>query len=97
MASELQETLQRIIAKSDVLIEKYRAVAAEKDALIQKCAELNSENLQLKKQVQQLSSENDYLKMARVIAPNREQVEQQKAVISKIVRDINKCISQLTE
>ncbi len=45
--------------------------------------------------VDQLQSDNDYLKMARTIVPDTAGLADSKAIISKLVRDIDKCISQL--
>jgi predicted nucleic acid-binding Zn-ribbon protein len=43
MASELQETLARIVTKSKVLVDKYHVLNAEKERLEQVVAQLQSE------------------------------------------------------
>ena len=60
-------------------------------------AALKADNSRLMKELQQLRQENEYLRLARTMAASAEQMEQNKARISKIVRDIDKCISQLTD
>ncbi len=95
MATALQDTLARISGKAGVLLEKYYALLDEKADLEAENAQLRADNDQLRRTVDQLQSDNDYLKMARAIVPDTEGLAESKAVISKLVRDIDKCISQL--
>ena len=97
MASELQETLARIVTKSKVLVDKYHVLNAEKERLEQVVAQLQSEVDVLKKENEKLSTDNHYLTMARHIVPNSEKAAEAKKMISSLVRDIDKCISQLNE
>lgn len=97
MASELQETLARIVTKSKVLVDKYHVLNAEKERLEQVVAQLLSEMEVLKKENEKLSTDNHYLTMARHFVPNSEKAAEAKKMISSLVRDIDKCISQLNE
>lgn len=97
MASELQETLARIVTKSKVLVDKYHVLNAEKERLEQVVAHLQSEVDVLKKENEKLSTDNHYLTMARHFVPNSEKAAEAKKMISSLVRDIDKCISQLNE
>ena len=97
MASELQETLARIVTKSKVLVDKYHVLNAEKERFEQVVAQLQSEVEVLKKENEKLSTDNHYLTMARHFVPNSEKVAEAKKMISSLVRDIDKCISQLNE
>lgn len=97
MASELQETLARIVTKSKVLVDKYHVLNAEKERLEQVVAQLQSKVEVLKKEKEKLSTDNHYLTMARHFVPNSEKAAEAKKMISSLVRDIDKCISQLNE
>lgn len=97
MASELQETLARIVTKSKVLVDKYHVLNAEKERLEQVVVQLQSEVEVLKKENERLSTDNRYLTMARHFVPNSEKAAEAKKMISSLVRDIDKCISQLNE
>jgi uncharacterized protein (DUF3084 family) len=97
MASELQETLAQIVTKSKVLVDKYHVLNAEKERLEQVVAQLQSEVEVLKKENEKLSTDNHYLTMARHFVPNSEKAAEAKKMISSLVRDIDKCISQLNE
>ncbi len=95
MAVELQDTLARIMSKSKVLIEKYHALAAAKSQTDSEIEAVRAENLELRKEIERVKRENEYLRMAHTIAPTPESVARSKSMISKIVRDIDKCINQL--
>ncbi len=97
MASNLQDTLQRVISKSKILTEKYRALMDEKRRVDEENEALKSRNKTLEKEIEQLRRENEYLRLARTISSTPEQAEANRARISKLVRDIDKCISQLTD
>jgi cell division protein FtsB len=95
MANELQQTLARIINKSNILVEKYHALEDANRALASDNEQLHDKIEQMKKDNELMRQEIDYLKMARAIAPSLDDVEGARSTISKLVRDIDKCISQL--
>ena len=97
MVSELQTTLRRLQAKSDVLLEKYHALKLEKEAVEQENDQLRSRLAQLDKEIENLRLDYEYLQMARMITPTRESVVQSRAILAKLVQDVDKCISQLME
>ena len=57
MVSELQTTLRRLQAKSDVLLEKYHALKLEKEAVEQENDQLRSRLAQLDKEIEKLRTE----------------------------------------
>ena len=97
MVSELQTTLRRLQAKSDVLLEKYHDLKLEKEAVEQENDQLRSRLAQLDKEIEKLRLDYEYLQMARMITPTRESVVQSRAILAKLVQDVDKCISQLME
>lgn len=97
MANELQQTLARIINKSNILVEKYHAQQDINKALANEKKQLLEDIEQMKKENEAMRNQLEYLKMARVIAPNLDNVTDARELISKLVQDIDKCISQLNE
>lgn len=97
MANELQQTLARIINKSNILVEKYHALERFNAELMSEKEQLVEEIEQLKRAHELLQQENEYLKMARVVAPDLKDVDNARATISTLVRDIDKCIAQLNQ
>lgn len=97
MANELQQTLTRIINKSNILVEKYHALEENNGALASEKEQLLEKIEQLKKDNELMRQEIEYLKMARVITPSLDDVGEARKNISKLVQDIDKCISQLNQ
>lgn len=95
MASELRDTLQRLQHKSEVLIEKYHALSQQCQQLTQQLTQQQERCQQLEQKVQRLQSENEYMRMAHAVAPTPQAVQQSRAMIARIVRDIDRCIAQL--
>lgn len=96
MATELHSIVERILNKSSVLVEKYQALEIEKMNVEQKLQEVQAETEVLRKEVERLKLDNEYLRMARAIAPSYELLAESRAAVSQLVRDVDKCISQLT-
>ncbi len=97
MDSELQNTLERLIGKSKVLVEKYNALKAAKEAVDKENAELKAAIAAMGAQIERLQQNYDYLKIARTVSTNREELDRNRNMLGKLVQDIDKCISQLME
>ena len=97
MANELQQTLARIINKSNILVEKYHALESANAELASEKEQLVEEIEKMKRANELLHQENEYLKLARLVAPDLRDVEKARTTISTLVRDIDKCIAQLNE
>ena len=66
MAESLSEIFERLLAKQQILLERYNAM-------------------------------KDKLQIARQIAPDREALDRSRAMIARLVRDVDKCIEQLKD
>lgn len=97
MATDLQERLQRVTRKAQGLTDRYHALLSEKRAADARIAELMDEVTRLKQQVETLTLRNDYLTIATTVHPSRADVERSRAVISRLVREIDKCIADLSD
>ena len=82
MASQLQDSLSRIVNKSAIMMEKYRLLVSRNETMSQQLEEQQALVVSLREQ-------------ARTLAPTPESIAHGRKVIAKIVRDIDKCISQL--
>lgn len=97
MADDLESRISRIESKLVVMLEKYRRLEAEKEEYQRKTAELAGDVDKLTKQIEQLKLDNDYLRMARAINSSAAELSQSKAILTQLVRDVDKCIAQLTD
>ena len=97
MADDLESRISRIESKLVAMLEKYRRLEAEKEEYQRKTAELAGDVDKLTKQIEQLKLDNDYLRMARAINSSAAELSQSKAILTQLVRDVDKCIAQLTD
>ena len=97
MATDLHETLQRVARKAQGLTDRYNALLSEKRAADVRIAELMATVEALRKQVESLTRQNEYLTVVTTGIPSRSDVERSRAVISRLVREIDKCISDLSD
>lgn len=97
MTPDLSATLTRIKSKTHVLVEKYRAVVAKNEALEREVEELRQEVANRKRAQEQLTLDNEYLSMARSVAPDAAMAGEFHEIVSKLVRDIDSCISGLND
>lgn len=95
MATELRERLERLQRKSAVLVDKYQALLTQSQQTAHELEDATATIARLQSQVEQLEQDNQYLRMAHTVATTPEAVAQTRATISKLVRDIDRCISQL--
>ncbi|WP_303668525.1 hypothetical protein [uncultured Duncaniella sp.] len=97
MPGELSQTIDRITAKTKVLVERYNALQRSKGEADRVIEELRRENLQKDKLIEQLKAQVDYLSVATTVVPDRAMVEQSRQKISSMIREIDRCISDLTQ
>ncbi len=60
-------------------------------------AELEAELENSRKLAGKLQQEVEFLKIATTIAPERKDVEQTRALLAELIREIDKCIADLKE
>lgn len=97
MPGELSQTIDRITTKTKVLVERYNALQRSKGEADRVIEELRRENLQKDKLIEQLKAQVDYLSVATTVVPDRAMVEQSRQKISSMIREIDRCISDLTQ
>jgi predicted RNase H-like nuclease (RuvC/YqgF family) len=97
MANELQDTLTRLGEKSRFLTERYRVVVQQRDTALSTVQELTKTLRQRDKEVEELKMKLNYLTVSSSIAPDKASLEQTTAIISSLVRDIDRCIADLKE
>lgn len=97
MAVDLKQQLDRVSAKADLIIERCRRLTDSRDAALARIAELESQMAAQAKELERLKVDNEYLRVASALCPDRKEIERARALISKMVRDIDRCILDLKE
>ena len=97
MAGDLQQTVERLRAKMLVVSDGCSLVCGERDRALARVAELEAELENSRKLAGKLQQEVEFLKIATTIAPERKDVEQTRALLAELIREIDKCIADLKE
>lgn len=97
MAASLQQRIDSIKGKALLLMERYAELLDEKKAAEAQIAELRARVELQQREIDRMKVEIESLKVVTTLTPKREDVEQSRAFLSQLVRDIDKCIAELTD
>jgi uncharacterized coiled-coil DUF342 family protein len=97
MADNFSEQLERVTMKSRMVVERYNAVCEEKSALESQIEELKASLLAQNAELDKLRLEIEYLRVATTLTPNSEEQQKVRDKISNLVREIDRCITDLIE
>ncbi len=96
MASELGRRIESIEAKAKLLLERYDQLRAASEADRERIRDLESDVAERDKHISRLEQELEYLKVASVLSPDHNEVEQTRARLTELVREIDRCIDKLS-
>lgn len=97
MAGNLQQRLDSLRGKAQLLTERYAKLLEQKRVLEEQIAQFNATIERQQKEMAVMRQQIEYLQVVSVIAPKREDVERSRAFLAGLVRDIDKCINELNE
>lgn len=97
MVGNLQQRIDRVRSKAEFLTERYRRLAEEKRATDKIVADLQLTVQRQQKELALLRQQIEYLTVVTTISPRRENVEKSRTILSELVREIDKCITELTD
>lgn len=97
MAIDLRQQLERVNAKTTLVLEKY---ALMQGRLAQARAEIDSLQQQLRQahaRIEQLELQRQYLMLSHTVAPAPDDARRALDMIDGMVRDIDRCIADIAE
>ena len=97
LADNLQLRLLRIGENSRVLVERYRRTDAERREALEKIEVLEGQLADLNKEVQKLRTQVEYLTISSTVAPDRKSLNDTRAIVVDLMREVDRCIADLTE
>lgn len=97
MASDLQQQIERVRAKTFVLTEKFTVTKAALDEAREQITELKAKIMSRDKTIQDLKAKVEYLTVASVIEHDSGSVEASRAIIADLLKEVDKCIRDLVE
>ncbi|MDE6859240.1 MAG: hypothetical protein K2J65_02375 [Duncaniella sp.] len=96
MAGNLQQRIDKIEAKGALLAERFVLIRDAKRAADEQIANLNATIAGLQRNIADLNRQVEYLKVASVLNPDHRDVEKTRSMLTELVREIDKCIHQLS-
>lgn len=97
MAVALNELISRTGRKLELLGRRYEQTRSENDALRSEIATLRAENASLQVQLTQARTDLEYLSMSHRIAASPDEIVKARRRVDAMIREIDRCISQLKE
>lgn len=97
MAVNLQHRLKSIQGKAQLITERYAELLEEKHAADAEIDELRTQLGRQQREMAHLRQQIENLQVVTTLTPKREDVERSRAFLSQLVRDIDKCIAELTD
>lgn len=85
----IRSKVQTIVARQQMLVERMEELRVENSRLAGRIRELE-------KELAQARVDGEYLTVASVIAHKREDVEMTRSLLAGLVRDIDRCIAELS-
>jgi len=92
-----EQTLSTFQTRARQLVLRFKQLEKENEELYGMVDRNEKAIAKLKAELAQKSMDYDSLKMARMIGISDGDIEATKARLSKLIRDVNKCIAVLTE
>lgn len=97
MAGNLQQRLDSLKSKAQLLVERY---ARMEDARREAESRINDLELEIKRKDREISvlrQQLEQLQVVTTLSPRREDVERSRKFFAELLRDIDKCINELSE
>ena len=95
--SDITEVVNLVENKLKVLLENYIFLKEENDLLLNKLAVLENETFKEKQLYKNLEKKYQVLKIAKTIEGSKEDRRETKLKINALIREIDTCITQLSE
>lgn len=94
-----REELKLAVFQSQVerLLDKYKSLKCENEELHEMIGSRENDIKRLQAELDSMTDNFEKLKIARMISISDNDVEDAKGRLAKLIRDVNKCISILTE
>ena len=96
MAGKLQQRIDKIEAKGALLAERFVMLRQAKRQADEQIADMEATIAGLHRTIEDLNRQIEYLKVATVLTPDHRDVEETRAILSELVREIDKCINKLS-
>ena len=95
MAEKVHDIYSSIVSKVQVIVERQTLLVNAVKEARNECDELRRENAHLKETIEHLKADLEYMTVARSLGSDPQQIADSRALISGLVREIDRCIAEL--
>lgn len=95
MAKDLSEQLNRIGHKAELLVTRYITLREDNQRLESRVQELETELETSRRRIERLQTEVEHFKISSALAPDSRTASETRAIITRIVREIDACVADL--
>lgn len=97
MAADLQQITSRLTTTGELLSKRVRELIAERDNARREVADRDATIREQRREIERLTQQVDFLTVVSTALPAPGDIEKSRAILSGLVREIDKCINDLTE
>ncbi|MBD5214624.1 MAG: hypothetical protein HDS75_07390 [Bacteroidales bacterium] len=97
MPADLQQITSKLTTISSRLNERVRELIVERDDARRQVADRDATIREQQREIERLTQQVDFLTVVSTALPAPGDIEKSRAILSGLVREIDKCIKDLTE
>ena len=97
MAIDLRQQLERVNAKTTLVLEKYALMQKRLEPARAQIERLNAELRSSRQSIEKLELQLEYLSVSHTVASSDAELERTKTMIEELVREIDSCIADLSD
>lgn len=97
MAGDLQQRIDSLRGKAQLLTQRYEKLLSDKREADTTIGELKAKLAEQSKEISLLRQQLEYLRVVSPTSVTPGDAQQSRAILVQIVRDIDKCISELIQ
>ncbi|MDE6331357.1 MAG: hypothetical protein K2L80_02025 [Muribaculaceae bacterium] len=97
MAVDLKQQLDRVSVKAQIITGRYTALRKQLDEANAEISRLSDSIAKLQAEIERLKIANEYLRLVKSVGANPEETRKAKAIITRLVREIDRCILDLND
>ena len=97
MAADLQHLAEALKTRHRQLTERYLSVCSQRDNALKQISDLEATVKQQQNDIERLSQQVEFLTIVSTAMPDRDDIDRSRALLSNLVREIDKCINDLTD
>lgn len=97
MAVDLKQQLDRVSVKTQIITQRYTSLLKKLDEADAEIKRLSATIGQMQAEIEKLKLANEYLRLVKSVAADPAEIRKAQAIITRLVREIDRCIRDLND